>query len=228
MTLHRFPSRAPGAAAPAAIMAQIAEQHGYSVEALRGRSQEEGVCRARARAMKALRERGWSVRKLGAYFGGRSASTVHNILCHVNERQQSVRPYYEHPELVHEVEAQIRRITGVNLTHQVAYQLSIPTWQAIFLSILMEAYPNVRTAEQIMEAYEAASERLNQESNGAMDSQIRTFNYHIRKRFEALGLPEPVDAIRPRGFVLTYAAAVWLQNQFGRPLLLTQPARASA
>jgi hypothetical protein len=218
----------PAATSPAAILARIAEEHGYSIDALRGRSQEERLCRARARAMKALRERGWSIRRIGAYFGNRTPGAIHYILCHVKERQQSVQSYLEHPDLIHEVEAQLRRITGVNLTHQVAYQLSIPTWQAIFLSILMEAYPNVRTAEQIMEAYEAASERLNQESNGAMDSQIRTFNYHIRKRFEALGLPEPVDAIRPRGFVLTYAAAVWLHNQFGRPLMLTQSARASA
>lgn len=218
----------PAQSSPVAIVARIAEEHGYSVEALRGRSQEERLCRARARAMKALRERGWSIRRLGTYFGNRTPGAIHYILCHVKERQQSVQAYLEHPELVHEVEAQLRRITGVNLTHQVAYQLAIPTWQAIFLSILMEAYPNVRTAEQIMEAYEAASERLNQESNGAMDSQIRTFNYHIRKRFEALGLPEPVDAIRPRGFVLTYPAAVWLHNQFGRPLMLAQPARASA
>jgi hypothetical protein len=224
MTLHRLPAPT----SPAAIVSQIAEQHGYTVEALRGRSQEESLCRARARAMKALRERGWSIRRLGTYFGNRSASTVHNILCHVNERQQSVRSYYEHPDLVHEVEAQIRRITGVNLTHQVAYQLGIPTWQAIFLTILMEAYPNVRTSEQIMEAYEAASERLHQQSNGAMDSQIKTFNYQIRRHFRSLGLPEPVDAIQPRGFVLTYPAAVWLSNQFGRPLLLTQPAKAMA
>jgi hypothetical protein len=211
-----------------AIVAEIALTHGYSVDALRGRSQEEGVCRARARAMKALRERGWSIRKIGTHFDNRTPGAVHYILCHVKERQQSVQAYLEHPDMVYEVEAQMRRITGFNLAHQIAHELSIPTWQAIFLGILMEAYPLVRTAEQIMEAYEAATERLYQEAPGAMDSQIRTANYHLRKRFEQLGLADPITAIRPRGFVLTYDAAVWLHCRFGKPVSVGQPLRVSA
>ena len=115
----------------------------------------------------------------------------------------------------------MRRITGVNITLQVGHELGIATWQAIFLSILMEAYPNVKTSEQIMEAYEGAAERLYQaESPNANDSQIRTFCFHVRKRFTAIGLPDPVTAIRPRGYVLTYDAAVWLHNRFGRPVAI--------
>jgi hypothetical protein len=178
--------------------------------------------------MKALNEtKGWSIRRIGLFFGGRSPATVHGILSAHKTRQESVRSYTEHPELVHEVEAQMRRITGLNIAHQVAHELSVPTWQAIFLGILMEAYPLVKTAEQIMEAYEAATERLYQaDAPGAMDSQIRTFNYHIRKRFTEMGLPDPVAAIRPRGFVLTFDAAVWLHCKFGRPVSVS--VRASA
>lgn len=205
----------------AAIVAQIANEHGYHVDALRGRSQDAGVCRARGRAMKALNDRGWSIRKIGGYFGNRTPGVVHYILCHVKERQQTVQGYLEHPEMVHEVEAQMRRITGVNITLQVGHELGIATWQAIFLSILMEAYPNVKTSEQIMEAYEGAAERLYQaESPNANDSQIRTFCFHIRKKFTSIGLPDPVTAIRPRGYVLTYEAAVWLHNRFGRPVAI--------
>lgn len=205
----------------AAIVAQIANEHGYHVDALRGRSQDAGVCRARGRAMKALSDRGWSIRKIGGYFGNRTPGVVHYILCHVKERQQTVQGYLEHPEMVHEVEAQMRRITGVNITLQVGHELGIATWQAIFLSILMEAYPNVKTSEQIMEAYEGAAERLYQaESPNANDSQIRTFCFHIRKKFTSIGLPDPVTAIRPRGYVLTYEAAVWLHNRFGRPVAI--------
>jgi hypothetical protein len=218
------PTRAPQSGT--AIVAEIALTHGYHLDALRGRSQEEGICRARARAMKALRERGWSIRKIGTYFGNRTPGAIHYILCHVKERQQTVQGYLEHPGLIHEVEAQVRRITGLNLSHQVAYELSVPTWQAIFLGILMEAYPLVKTAEQIMEAYEEATARLYQEAPGAMDSQIRTFSYHIRKRFTEMGLPDPVVAVRPRGFVLSYDAAVWLHNRFGRPVSIG--VRASA
>lgn len=219
-----IPMRAPQSAS--AIVGDIALTHGYHLDALRGWSQEAGVCRARARAMKALKERGWSIRKIGKFFGDRSPGTVHGILKDLKTRQESVRSYTEHPDHVFEVEAQVRRITGVNLAHQVAHELAVPTWQAIFLSILMESYPLVKTAEQIMEAYEEATARLYQEAPGAMDSQIRTFSYHIRKRFTEMGLPDPVTAVRPRGFVLTYEAAVYLHNRFGRPVSIG--VRASA
>jgi hypothetical protein len=169
--------------------------------------------------MKSLHEeRGWSIRRIGRFFG-RSPATIHEILLLHKTRQESVRVYTEHPDLAHEVEAQMRRITGLNIAHQLAHELAVPTWQAIFLGILMEAYPLVKTADQIMEAYEAATERLYQaDAPGAMDSQIRTFSYHIRKRFTDMGLPDPVTAVRPRGFVLTYDAAVWLHCKFGRPV----------
>lgn len=221
------PIRKP--AAGQALVAEVALAHGYHVDALKGRSQERGICRARARAMKMLQsEHSWSVRRIGRFFGNRSPGTVQGILDAHQIRLESVRSYTEHPDLVYEVEAQVRRITGYNLSLQVAHELSIPPWQAIFLSILMEAYPLVRTAEQIMEAYEAATERLYQEAPGAMDSQVRTFNFHIRKKFQSLGLPEPVAAIRPRGFVLTYPAAVWLHNRFGRPVSVAEPLKVSA
>jgi hypothetical protein len=206
----------------AALVAKIAAEHGYHPDALIGSSRDPHVCRARARAMKALHEdKGWSIRRIGALFGGRSPGTVHKVLSVHKTRQESVRLYVEHPDLAHEVEAQMRRITGVNITLQVGHELGIATWQAIFLSILMEAYPNVKTSEQIMEAYEGAAERLYQaESPNANDSQIRTFCFHVRKRFTAIGLPDPVTAIRPRGYVLTYDAAVWLHNRFGRPVAI--------
>jgi hypothetical protein len=214
--------------AGSAIVAEIALAHGYHVDALRGRSQERGVCRARARAMKALRDRGWSFRRLGMYFD-RAPSVVYYILGSLDERQQTVLGYLEHPDHVHEVEAQVRRITGLNLEMQVAHELAVPTWVAVFLGILMEAYPMVRTSEQIMEAYETACERIYQEAPGALDAQIRTFAHRIRVRFAEMGLADPVTSVRPRGFVLTYDAAVWLHNRFGRPVaIIGQRPRISA
>lgn len=221
----------PIKAAPAglATVTEIALQHGLSAEALRGRSQDRRVCRARALAMIALQEQGKSLEWIGAFFGGRDRSTVHRLVMAEKNRQKNVVSYMQHPELVHEVEAQMRRITGMNLAHQVAYKLGIPTWQAIFLGILMEAYPLVKTSEQLLEAYEAARERLYQDDPGQVqDTQIRSFSHHIRKAFEAMGLPDPVAAVRPRGMVLTYEAAVWLSNQFGKPFIVTDWSRVSA
>jgi hypothetical protein len=201
------------------IVSEIAMAHGYHANALLGPSRDPHICRARARAMKALRDdKQWSLARIGVLFG-RTRATVWNTIASYKEREKSVSNLLIHPDLAHEVEAQMRRITGLNIAHQLAHELSVPTWQAIFLGILMEAYPLVKTADQIMEAYEAATERLYQaDAPGAMDSQIRTFSYHIRKRFVDLGLPDPVTAVRPRGFVLTYDAAVWLHCKFGRPV----------
>lgn len=71
--------------------------------------------------MKALREdKQWSLARIGALFDGRSANTVFDILSRHKTRQEIVRAYHEHPDLAHEVEAQIRRITGLNIAHQVA------------------------------------------------------------------------------------------------------------
>lgn len=226
-TVNAAPIRAvpPGLA----TVTEVALKYGLSAEALRGRSQDRLVCRARAEAMKALREQRRSLEWIGNFFGGRSRSTVLRLVNTAENRQQNVAPYMQHPEMAHEVEAQMRRITGLNLAHQVAYKLSIPTWQAIFLGILMEAYPLVKTSEQILEAYEAARERLYQDDPGqVLDAQIRSFSYHIRKAFETMGLPDPVASVRPRGMVLTNEAAVWLSNQFGRPYISVQPVRASA
>lgn len=210
-----------------AIVSEIALAHGYHANALLGRSQDEGICRARARAMKALRDdKQWSLERIGVLFGGRTRATVWNILNAHKEREKTVSSYLIQDGLAHEVEAQIRRITGMNLSHQLSHELTIAPWQSILLGILIEAYPLVKTADQIMEAYEEATARLYQESQGAMDSQVKTFNHHIRKRFEQMGLPNPVAAVRPRGFVLTYEAAVWLHNRFGRPVSV--PARMTA
>lgn len=206
-----------------ATVTEIALKYGLSAEALRGRSQDRLVCKARAEAMVALLRQDKSLEWVGNFFGGRDRSTVHRLVKAHENRQQNVVSYLQQPDLVYEVEAQMRRITGMNLAHQVAYKLGIPTWQAIFLGILMEAYPLVKTSEQLLEAYEAARERLYQDDPGQVqDTQIRSFSHHIRKAFEGMGLPDPVAAVRPRGIVLTHSAAVWLSNQFGKPLIVSE------
>lgn len=202
-----------------AIVRAIAETHGFSLDALIGFTQTDALCRARAEAMTALADKGWSLAQISSLFGNRARSTILRAINTHQNRARNTEDYRKNPWLVEEVEAQIRRLAGVNLAPQVAHELTIPTWQAIFLAILMEAYPNVKTADQIMEAYVAAVERIYRgDEPEVMDSQIRTFCYHIRQRFIALGLPDPVEAIRPRNYVLSYDAAVWLHNRFGKPV----------
>ena len=211
-----------------AIIAEVAERHGFTAEDLIAKSDCKRRGRARRAAYLALSRRrpDLSQQWIANHFD-RSQSRISRGIALAAEEERTYAPYAHDPEYVLEVEAQLRRITGVELSLQVAHSLSIPTWQAIFLAILMEAYPYVRTADQICEAYDAASERLDRAStDGIQDASMKTFVTKIRAHFQAMGLPDPVARVRPRALVLTDAAAIWLHNKFGRPVAVT--ARASA
>lgn len=206
-----------------AIISEVAERHGFTAEDLIGKSDCKRRGRARRAAYLALSQRRpdlsqeWIARTFD-----RSQSRISRGIALAKDEAKTYAPYQHNPDYVFEVEAQLRRISGVELTLQVAHSLSIPTWQAIFLSILMEAYPYVKTADQICEAYDAASERLDRAStDGIQDASMKTFVTKIRQHFDGLGLPDPVARVRPRALVLTDSAAVWLHCKFGRPVAVT-------
>lgn len=211
------------------IIAEVAERHFFSAEDLLAKTKCKRRGRARREAYLELMRRrpDLSLRRIAGIFGRSPSSVCEAVALGREEAQKSVRIETERLLYAEEVEAQLRRITGVELSLQVAHSLSIPTWQAIFLAILMEAYPYVKTADQICEAYDAASERLDRAStDGIQDASMKTFVTKIRNHFRNMGLPDPVARVRPRALVLTDAAAIWLHNRFGRPVAVTS--RASA
>lgn len=207
-----------------AIISEVAMASGFTYEDILARTDCKSRGRVRRAAYLALirRRPDLSVRGI-ARIVQRSPSRVSRGIALAREEEKIVAPHAQHPDYIFELEAQLRRITGVELALQVAHSLSIPTWQAIFLAILMEAYPYVKTADQICEAYDAASERLDRAStDGIQDASMKTFVTRIRVRFEEMGLPDPVARVRPRALVLTDSAAVWLHNQFGKPVAVTR------
>lgn len=213
-----------------AIIQAVAEQYGYTAEALIGRSQARDIVRVRGKAALAVARRfpNKSLSELGHLFK-RSKQVMQVIIRTAKESEKIVSGNMGQEDYILEVEAQIRRISGVNLSHQVQHALEIQSWQAILLSILMEAYPRVMTYDQLLEAYEAAYERLYQESvTQKQDTLIRTFCHNIRRKFNEWGLENPVITVSPRGVILSHSAAGWLHSKFGKPVAVSSPVRLIA
>ena len=218
------------AATGRAVIQAVAEQHGLSAEALIGRSQAKEITKARGKAALAVRKRfpTKSLAEIGRLFN-RNKNTIDYILKLAEKNEKIVRGNLGQEDYILEVEAQMRRICGINLSHQVQYALGINAAPAILLSILMDAYPRVMTYDQVLEAYEAAVERLYQkEMEQKRDGLIRTLNHTLRRSFSEMGLPNPVDVVTPRALVLSHDAAAWLHSRFGRPAAVSSHIRLIA
>lgn len=226
MNTRNYPVTMISAPSARSIVGEIAERHGYSTDDLLAKSDCKRIGRVRRSAYLALsRRRPDLSQEWLARFFGRNQSRISRGIALAIEEEKTYAPYAHDPDHVFEVEAQMRRLAGVNLALQVAHFLCVPTWQAIFLSVLMEAYPDVKTSDQICEAYDVASERLDRASttDGIQDASMKTFVTKIRLRFAELGLDDPVARVRPRALILTDSAAIWLHNKFGKPVAVTSP-----
>lgn len=210
------------------IVALVAEKHGYSPEDLYAKSDCKRIGRVRRAAYLAItRQRPeLSQSQIAAIFN-RDRTRINKGIALAIKEEKICAPYAHTPDYIFEVEAQMRRIAGTNLALQVGHSLSIPTWQAIFLSVLMESYPNVKTADQICEAYDVTSERLDHGTarDGIQDASMKTFVTKIRQRFAEMGLEDPVARVRPRALILTDSAAIWLHCRFGKPVAVATAQR---
>lgn len=61
-------------------MLEAADRFGISVDALRGRSRDAGICRARTAAIKQMRAAGLTLKEIGLFLGGRDHSTIIHAL----------------------------------------------------------------------------------------------------------------------------------------------------
>lgn len=213
-----------------AIIQAMAERHGLTAEAVLSRSQIEEINIVRGKAALAVRRRfpGKSLSELGRLFN-RTKQNMQALIRSAEAREKIVKSNLGQEDYILEVEAQMRRICGLNLFHQVQHALQINASPALLLSILMEAYPRVMTYDQILEAYEAACERLYQkEMEQKRDGLIRTLNHTLRRAFSEMDLPNPVEVVTPRALVLSHDVAVWLYGRFGRPVAVSSHIRLIA
>lgn len=208
-----------------AIVTDIAQTKGFSKEDLFARTRVPELDRLRVLSYVALRdEKGWGASRIAVLFN-RDKGGIHRAMKRHDERSKIVDLASQRPCQVEELEAQVRRLSGVELCLQVSHRLDFPMWKAVFLSILMESYPRVRTGEDICELYDCAWERLYVTDKDAVSPEmIRQFSSRIRKWARDEGLSPPIHRINPGGMVLSDEMAVWLHSKFGKPIAVMEAA----
>ena len=201
-----------------AVISEVAASYGYTTDDLLGSSRSGALSIARRRAYITLyRAKGWNQARIAEQFG-RNRSQVCRALVLAEQEERILRAAQEDPHYVLALESQIRRLSGAELSLQVARDLAVPIWQGIFLAILMESYPRVRSITEMCELYDAAAERLHYGRSSSVNAEhLRSFVTRVRKNFAAQGLPSPVVNLLG-AIVLSDEIAPWLHNRFGKPV----------
>lgn len=201
-----------------AIIADIAALHGYTADDLLGSSRSGALSRARRQTYLTLhRDKAWNQARIAEQFG-RNRSQVCRALVLAERDERTLRAAQGDPHYVLALESQMRRLSGSELALQVARTLAVPIWQAIFLAILMESYPRVRSTTEMCELYDAAVERLHYGRSSSVEAEhLRSFVTRVRKNFAAQGLSSPVVTLSG-ALVLSDEIAPWLHNRFGKPV----------
>ncbi|MEL6845036.1 MAG: hypothetical protein AAFP02_17660, partial [Bacteroidota bacterium] len=122
-----------------------------------------------------------------------------------------------------EITAQLRRVSGVNISYQITDQLGLKPWQSQFLAILAEAYPRVISVDTLCELYDSAKHILEQDrGNGVDNDMVRQFVYGLRKHCRKHALPDPIKRIEPEGLRITHQLARWLCYNIGTPAIVAE------
>ncbi|WP_370372552.1 hypothetical protein [Henriciella pelagia] len=198
---------------PKVILRQVAERHAVTIEAVLSRSRRRCYTPARREAVRRLRdEKRWSWGQLARLFS-RSRAAVRKLYAEgVNQKSTHFS--------ADELEAQIRRLAGAEIVHDVIDVTGVPYFQAQFLSVLIEAYPRVLSVDALCELYDAAGERLGmRDRKPSDDDMVRQFLYRSRLHFERIGLTEPAERIGRTGIRLTHTTARWFCYNMGHPVM---------
>lgn len=203
-----------------AIVHRVASARGWTVDMLMSHAKK--CAPARVEAYRALiSELGWSQARVGRLFGRTDAA--------VNIALSKPQPKPYDPERLEDLERQLRRLTGCEISHMLAVRLGLPQWQAIFLSILVESYPRTLSREVMCELYDDACTRLGFGQRRGVDlGYVKQFSSLTNRAMAAQGLPEPVRAVRSIGYTLNEDAAFWLSSNFGRPFIASIAAQTVA
>ncbi len=205
----------------AAVIRRAAHQCGCSPDDVLGRSRSPAADLARVKAYRALAdEYGWGVARIGRFFG-RSKATVSEAVQSARSRGLSLREPGRVTaderalERLEDLEVFLRRVTGQHLAYPLRDRLKLPMWQALPLAIIVEAYPRVVSAESLCEQYEHACRSLRVGTGKPVtNSFVKVAVMNVRKRFDALGLPDPIVSVSPHGFRVADATHAWMVANF--------------
>lgn len=210
-----------------AIIAAVAERHGLAparlLEQWGGRivtdAKREAACRLE-------HELQWTERMIAGHMRC-ALSTAQRLLRTGRERYVSAElrrtgvipkcPEELRSEVI-ELRAQLERITGVHLAYRLTVAYDLRPACGVLLAILAEAYPRPMHTGSLIEAYDAACDRLEFGTRrGVADELIGSLVWQMRKRFGELQLPDPVESMPISARRLSDSAAELFRARFGVP-----------
>jgi hypothetical protein len=206
-----------------AIIRRAAHVTGCAPEDVLGKTRTPAADLARIKAYRALDdEHQWGPARIARFFG-RTHSTVVQALASARARGVALRDPVRvtaserMADRLDDLEHFVRRITGQQLVYQLRDRLQLRMWQALPLAILVEAHPRVMTTEALCEAYEAAAADLRFGKGKPIETvMLKTAWLQVRKRFDALGLTDPVTSVKPHGYRATDEFALWVETNCTR------------
>lgn len=199
------------AKSPFNVIAAVAERHGVTVAEMRARVRQPAVDRARVFAYRALQsEMGWSESKIAQYFG-RRRQTVHEALKAVR-LVDVAQAYASSEEMADLLLRRINYLSGQSILYEVARRLDLKTQDAIVLSILIRSAPRPLTLGAMSELYDHAWQGINAQEKAVCETTIKSSVSQIRKHMAERGLPNPIDTVKPAGYVISAAFALWARE----------------
>jgi DNA-binding winged helix-turn-helix (wHTH) protein len=196
---------------PYSVIADVAERHGVTVAELRAKVRQPAVDRARVFAYRALRdEMGWKPPKIAQYFG-RSKQAVDKCLKRTRLVDVS-QAYGSAEEMADLLLRRINYLSGQSILYEVARKLDLKTQDAITLSILIRNAPRPLTLGAISELYDHAWQGINAQEKAICETTVKSSVSHIRKHMSERGLPNPIDTVKPAGYVLNARFALWARE----------------
>lgn len=209
----------------AAVIRRAAHLSGCEPDDVVGRCRSPAADLARVKVYRALHEEyGWTVARIARFFG-RGRSPVRRVIVSARERGVALRDHvarspderaYERAlDRLEDLEDFVRRITGQHLVYALRDRLQLPMWQALPLAIIVEAYPRVVSMDGVCEQYECAAEQLRFGQGQPISAAlVKGAVSKIRRRFNALGLADPIVSIRPNGFRVSAEMHPWFVANF--------------
>lgn len=209
-----------------AVMEMVASTHGVTVEAMIARTRLPHLDRARTEAYAALDERGFSRSQIARMFQRDRSAVTYALNRRVeNAIQQKAHDIEDFRQNYEEYQAQLRRLSGVDLADRITVRLGMHYGEAVTVAILAERYPDPLRRDKWLQLYDEAMTMHKGEQTFSSGDVLKQMVSKTRKWFAAKGLPDPIVRL-PDMLHLSPEVAPWLQAQFGVPAVISMTPRA--
>lgn len=193
------------------VLAEVARRYGVTEGALLSPSREPRVAAGRKWVAKTLRDHGWSLAQIGRALN-MSRQSAH-------EASRKAAPWEQErvEDRLEAAEASLRRYLGIELHAEISAKTGLSRSFALWFTILVEACPRTLSTDSWLSQYEHACELQRIEVGELNEVSVRQAVLRIRKQFDEVGLPDPIETIAAGGYRLSADIQGWTAANFGRP-----------